>query len=132
MKAQCQCGQLTVEISGSSDAIVACHCTDCQRRTGSPFGVLAYYPESQLRISGTATCYDRAAASGARFRSYFCPRCGASVYAQTDKHPAKFGIAVGTMADPEFPPPARSVWEQPQHCWVKIPGNIPHFPRGRS
>lgn len=59
MKAECQCGQLTVELPGPSPAVVACHCTDCQRRSGSPFGVLAYYPANQLAIAVEAKRYER-------------------------------------------------------------------------
>ncbi len=54
MQAACQCGQLHVALPGPTLAVVACHCTFCQRRTGSPFGVLAYYAAELVTISGTA------------------------------------------------------------------------------
>ena len=36
--AHCSCGALRVEVSADPDAVVACHCGECQRRTGSVFG----------------------------------------------------------------------------------------------
>jgi hypothetical protein len=40
--AHCSCGALRVEVAGEPDAVVACHCGQCQRRTGSVFGVGAF------------------------------------------------------------------------------------------
>eukprot|EP01037_Dinobryon_pediforme_P001570 gene1570-1596_t len=112
--------------------VVACHCIACQRRSGSPFGVLAYYPADQVTIAGKAKRFERPSDVGNRFETFFCPHCGSTVYARAGKHPALIGVAVGAIADPHFPAPARSVWEQSKHDWVSMPAEIPHFPRGRD
>jgi hypothetical protein len=132
MKAECQCGQLSVELPGSPSAVVACHCIACQRRSGSPFGVFAYYSAHQLAINGEATRFERPTDGGNVFETFFCPTCGSTVYARAGKHPAQIGVAVGAIADPAFPAPVRSVWEQSRHDWVVMPEEAQHFPRGRS
>ena len=131
MKAFCQCGQLSVSLPGPSPAVVACHCSYCQRRSGSPFGVLAYYPSEMLQIEGQATRFERTTDSGGIFETFFCPTCGSTVYARAGKHPTMLGIAIGTVEDPSFPPPVRSVWEERKHAWVAIPEPVEHHPRGR-
>ncbi|WP_367182922.1 GFA family protein [Sphingomonas bacterium] len=93
MKAQCQCGLLSVDAAGPSLAVAMCHCTACQRRTGHPYGVLAYYPAAALTIAGEATRYVRTADSGAEFETFFCPCCGSTVYARAGKHPELIGVA---------------------------------------
>lgn len=130
MRAQCQCGRLTVDVAGPSPATVMCHCTACQRRTGSPFGVMAYYPVDTLTIAGEATRFARVADSGAEFETFFCPHCGATVYARAGKHPGLMGVAVGAFGDPAYPPPVRSVWEEQKHGWVAVPDGLPRFTRG--
>ena len=132
MHAQCQCGQLSAEVSAPSDAISACHCLDCQRRSGSPFGVIAYFPAEAVAVIGEAKCYTRRTDSDATFTTGFCPDCGATVWARADKHPTLLGVPVGAFADPAFPPPMRSVFEASRHAWVQMPADIPRFPRGRS
>jgi hypothetical protein len=132
MKAQCQCGQLTALLPGPTPAVVACHCTCCQRRSGSPFGVLAYYPAGQVVISGEAKRYSRPTASGGRFETLFCPECGSTIAATAPKHPTMIGIAIGAIADPAFQPPVRSVWEASMHLWVKMPEDVQHFREGRT
>ncbi len=132
MDATCQCGELRMTLPGPSAAVVACHCLDCQRRSGSPFGVLAYYPKEALAIVGEARRYERPTASGGTFETFFCPECGSTVYARAGKHPAVIGVAVGSFADPGFPAPVRSVFEATKHDWVTIPGAVEHYPQGRS
>lgn len=129
--ARCSCGNLRAEVTGEPEAVVACHCSECQRRTGAPFGVGAYYPKARVRITGETRPYTREAASGRPFHQHFCPTCGTTLYWYSDNKPDSLGIAVGGFFDPTFPPPARSVWEQSRHEWVTLPDGLQHFPRGR-
>jgi hypothetical protein len=126
--ARCSCGAVALSLPGPSKLVVACHCIDCQRRTGAPFGVGAFYPAEVVTISGTPREFTRVGASGGKVRSYFCPDCGSTVYWKADILPALIGVAVGTMADPKHPPPVRSVFEQSRHAWVEINGDaVEHF-----
>ena len=50
--ARCSCGALSLSLPGPSRLVVACHCLDCQRRTGAPFGVGAFYAAETVTISG--------------------------------------------------------------------------------
>ena len=40
--AHCCCGSLRAETTGEPAFVAACHCTECQRRTGAPFGVMEW------------------------------------------------------------------------------------------
>ena len=125
--ARCSCGALTLTLPGPSKWVVACHCLDCQRRTGAPFGVGAFYAVEAVAISGPAKEFSRDAASGGKVRSYFCPNCGSTVYWKADNAPSLVGVAVGALANPNYPAPARSVFEQSKHDWVRIEGAVEHF-----
>jgi hypothetical protein len=107
---------------------VACHCLDCQRRTGAPFGVGAFYPVEAVAISGASKEFARDGASGGKVRSSFCPNCGSTVYWKADNLPSMIAIAVGALADPNTPPPAKSVFERSKHGWVHIGSAAEHFP----
>lgn len=130
LKAQCQCGQLCVTVPGPTFAVVACHCLACQSRTGSPFGLAAYYPHEQIEISGEARRFDRQTEHGT-FEQYFCATCGTTLYFHGAKNPGVTGIALGAFTDPHSMVPVRSVWEQSKHPWVTIPTAIQHFEQAR-
>ena len=36
----CLCGAISYTYDGESEAVVLCHCGDCQRHTGSAFSVM--------------------------------------------------------------------------------------------
>ena len=129
--ARCSCGSLRVEAAGDPQAVVACHCTECQRRTGSVFGVGAYFATEQVNVSGDAVAFSRRAESGQDFTSHFCRNCGSTVYWIAGKNPGLIGVAVGAFADPAFPSPVRSVWEGTMHQWVEIGVAPQHFSEGR-
>ena len=123
-RATCSCGQLAVECEGKPDLIVACNCTWCQRRTGSPFGLGAYFPEAQVRANGDYSDFTRPGAMGRMVTNHFCPQCGTGLFWHLDRAPGLVGVAVGAFADPDFPPPVRVVWTQHQHAWVRWPEGI--------
>jgi hypothetical protein len=131
MKASCQCGQLTATLPGPTIAVVACHCIACQRRTGSPFGLAAYYPHDQITIHGSAQRYDRKTDLDGIFENYFCATCGSTLYFRGTKNPDVTGIALGAVVDPHEMVPIRSVWEQSRHPWVSISTAMEHFEKGR-
>ena len=128
--ARCSCGALTLALPGTAKLVAACHCLDCQRRTGAPFGVGAFYPTDDVAISGAATEFSRDAASGGRVHMFFCPTCGSTVYWTADRLPSLIGVAVGAIADSTFPAPVKSVFEQSRHAWVQIGGTVEHFEQG--
>jgi hypothetical protein len=57
----------------------------------------------------------------------FCPQCGSTVYWKLSNLPALIAVVVGAMADPKYPAPAISVFEQSKHDWVRIDGAVEHF-----
>ncbi len=111
---------------------VLCHCRDCQRRSGSPFGTIAYYPAGAVSLAGQAREFTRPTDQGNRFTTGFCPECGSTVYAKATKYPALIGVTVGCIANPDFPAPARSVFEEHRHAWVPIPPGMARHVRGRD
>lgn len=132
MEAKCQCGQLSVTTPGPSRLVIACHCSYCQRRSGSPFGALAYYPSEKLKITGQATRFERPTATGGIVETFFCPTCGSTVYARVGKQPTILGVAVGAFGDPSFPGPMFSVWEEGKHDWVSVPESAERYPQDIS
>lgn len=124
-EASCSCGQLRVSVSGPVRRVSICHCLACQRRTGSPFGQQARFDAETVEIHGRATEWIRHAEDGGEARIYrFCPECGSTVYYTFEQSPEIVAIPVGAFADPEFPPPTRSVHGSRRHDWIALPDTI--------
>jgi hypothetical protein len=121
-----------VETEGEPDAVVACHCLECQRRTGSSFGVAAFFAAQAVRVSGESGIYQRVSDAGRKLTFHFCPRCGTTLNWETERHPGKMAIAVGAFADPNFARPSRSVFNRSRHPWVDLGHDIPAHIGGRD
>lgn len=125
--ASCSCGQLTLTAEGDPVRISMCHCFSCQRRTGSPFGAQARFPEDKVQTKGQSTAYTRTADSGNTITFHFCPTCGATVYYVLAAVPGTVAVPIGVFADPTFPPPKVSVYEERKHPWTGIPEDAEHY-----
>jgi hypothetical protein len=119
--ATCACGQLQVTCRGEPRKVSLCHCLDCQKRTGSAYGIAAFYLRENVDAEGDARTFRRPADSGFAVSFHFCPECGSNVYWEPERLPDMIAVAVGLFADPTFPPPTQSVWTERRHAWVVDP-----------
>ena len=127
-KATCRCGQFTATCTGEPIRISVCHCLACQKRSGSAFTAQARWPDEQVEIAGDFREWSQAGGSGAFATFRFCPTCGATVSFSNETMPGTTAIAIGAFADPHFPTPQFSVYEERKHRWVTIAGDaIEHF-----
>jgi hypothetical protein len=126
--ASCGCGRLRATASGPPLWVSVCHCLACQQRTGGVFGVQARFKRSQVTITGESRQWERISDDGDSRVFHFCPTCGATVYYGMPSEADLVAIPVGAFADPAFPAPQRSVWEERKHDWVRIPTAEVHRP----
>ena len=127
-EAACSCGQLKLIVEGDPLRVSVCHCLACQRRTGSAFGVQARFPRDRVEIMGSSHGYTRISDDGGPATFSFCPECGATVYYVIAAAPEIVAVPVGAFADPTFPSPSFSVWEDRQHAWVTMPPDVERHP----
>ena len=125
--ASCSCGQLQAEVSAEPLRVSVCHCLACQRRTGSVFGAQARFAKAAVVVTGPSKVFVRVGDEGTRASFHFCPECGATVYYTFAGNDDAVAIPVGAFADPAFPAPSLSVYEERMHSWVQIPGQVTHL-----
>ena len=126
--AKCHCGKLKLETKGEPRHIFQCHCKLCQRRTGTNYGLGAWFSKTDIVIRGQAKKFIRKGESGSESIFYFCPNCGSNLYWECfDKMPSLISVAVGCFADPSFPTPTTSVFGKSRHHWVTQLTGIPRY-----
>ncbi len=122
--ASCSCGQLRLSCDGQPVRLSLCHCLECQKRTGSVFAVQARYPRAAVTIEGASAQWSRTGDSGGTAIFHFCATCGATVFWEFVGAPEFIAVAVGAFADPAFPPPTVSVYEDRMHPWAYAAGGL--------
>ena len=78
------------------------------------------------RLQGQTATYQYTGDSGQPVIRHFCPTCGANVYLEPLAMPGFVSIPVGAFADPAFPPPTVSVYEDRKQRWVVLPEGVEH------
>jgi len=126
----CLCGEIRYECRGDPLRSFICHCTDCQRFSGSLFSAEVVFPKESLRIiTGTPKGDSIIAESGHRVERQFCGRCGSSLFAFLDKRPTSVSVQAGTLDDKSIFKPTSQVWTQSQVKAVRINDDLAKFER---
>lgn len=121
--AACRCGGFNAVCEGEPERVAVCHCLECQRRTGSILSVQAWFPAGRVTVSGPCRAWTRVSATGRTITYRFCPTCGSTVLIDHAGLPGMIGVTVGAFADPTFPAPVASLWEQRRHPWAVVHGD---------
>ncbi len=124
----CACGAARYSCSGNPIVSYVCHCTDCQKRTGSAFGVSVQVPAESVKLEqGDLRKRQRTAASGNIVTSLFCPECGTTVMSFSHARANIRVIAAGTLGDPSWVPILAHTWTGSAVPWFQFPSEIENF-----
>ncbi len=126
----CLCRDVRYETTAEPIWTTVCHCTFCQRITGSAFLVEPIFKRSTVVFSGAATrTYDHESdGSGMRVSLNFCGRCGTTLYLDLERFPDVLGICGGTFDDPDWfdrgPDKGRHIFTRSAQRGVVLPAGI--------
>jgi hypothetical protein len=116
----CHCGHIKYEAEVEPGTVRVCHCTDCQKLTGTAFRTnIASLPGTFRFLGGTPKIYIKTAESGNKRAHAFCPECGTPIYAAApEPNPSTCGLRVGGIDQrAQLGPPARQIWCRSALSW---------------
>ena len=123
----CLCGKVRYEISADPVFSGVCHCTSCQKGSGSAFNVVVAVPSSGVAITGELKTYTGKGDSGQATMHQFCPNCGSPISSEAALMPGVTMIAVGTLDDPSAVSPQMHIYCRSKMSWVQIPEGVGKF-----
>lgn len=106
----CMCGSVSFEADCEIGLALNCHCTNCQKLTGSVFGTNIFVPENTVKISGTLSEYQHTADSGSKMNRMFCPTCGSPVLSTNSARPGMVGIRAGAINEKDEIAPTINIY----------------------
>ncbi len=96
-KGECVCGEVTYEVSGEVGKLYQCHCTMCQRQTGSSAQTGLFVETDNFKwLSGENGISNFNKESGYSYS--FCTTCGATV-PNLFRSGDKYWIPAGALVD---------------------------------
>ena len=118
----CLCGDVRYVLrDGMRLKPYACHCTDCQSRTGTAFSEHMLFSLSDLEISGELDTGEYTQPSGAQSRILGCAKCKSRIYAVNSTSEGMASLRCGTLDNSADVVPAAHVWVGSKQPWIGLP-----------
>lgn len=128
----CLCGGVRYEVTEPLLSASYCHCTRCQRRTGTAAAASARVAPGSLQVvqgEDLITCWDP---GDGGFAKCFCSECGGALWSRHPTDHEWLSVRLGTFdGDPGIRPQHRQFVNYAA-VWEEIPDDgLPRYPEGR-
>jgi hypothetical protein len=130
MEGRCTCGAVRFRLKARPMFVHCCHCSWCQRETGSAFAVNAMIEASNVELlSGTVRKTTLPSASGKGQVFSRCPECGVTLWSNyAGAGETVHFIRAGTLENPAIAPPDIHIFTSTKQPWVVLPQGVPAVP----
>ena len=116
----CHCGSIRYEAVVDPERTGICHCTDCQKLTGSAYRVSVPANEGSFRLTaGKPSIYVKVGDSGSKRAQAFCPTCGSPLYVYAADDPRVYGLRVGCIDERATLVPRKQKWCRSALKWTE-------------
>ena len=122
----CHCGAITYEANVNPEKVIVCHCTDCQKLSGTAFRTVVFTEDENFDLkSGELKTYIKIAESGNERIQAFCPNCGSPIYSTSvGEAPKMLGLRVGAINQRSELQPSKQVWCRSAQAWLGQIGDM--------
>lgn len=126
----CACGAIRYETTGEPIFQNHCQCLDCQKRAGTGHGsYLTFGRRADMAITGEASTWRVAGASGNEKIHAFCPTCGTPVFLTFVAMPELIAVHATSLDDPGAFEPQVVTYTISGHAWDTIDPSLQAFGR---
>ncbi len=123
----CLCGKVRYSSNVEPAFVAVCHCSDCQRFTGSAFATVIAVPASAMKVTGTLKTFSKTGDSGKSIHRRFCPECGSGILDEADGLPGIAMVNAGTLDDSSWVKPQSEIYCASAQSWVRLGGDLKRF-----
>jgi len=114
---RCLCGAVSFRLVSEPVTTRICWCRDCQHLAANGT-VNLIVPADGLVVSGALSEFKKTAASGNDITRFFCPTCGAHLFAASSARPNLRVVRVGNLDDPSSIRPTVNIWTSSAPVWA--------------
>jgi hypothetical protein len=125
----CCCGAARYALTSTPMIVHACHCTDCQRITGSAFITNIWIEREFVQhTTGELRSFKLAAPSGNPHEVFFCAQCATYLWSKYHAAPGDtLLVRAGTLDKPAAVKPDVHIFTRSKLPWLTLPGDVPSF-----
>ncbi len=130
----CLCGKVRFRTTQAPMRTFACHCTFCQRVTGSSYFAESIFPNDAVTFNdGALSSYAHLSdVSKKKVFVHFCPHCGTTVSLTFERWPEVRGISRGCYDDPNAVDVSSHIWTRSAQTGTALPQAVECFAGARA
>lgn len=122
LNGSCFCGKIKYRLETPPLFVHCCHCTDCQKQTGSAFAINALIETDRITlVSGEPERIEMKTDSGQPHDIYRCPKCKSAVWSDYGRRGVLRFVRVATLDHPSALPPDVHIFTRSKLDWVVLP-----------
>ncbi|MGH9884856.1 MAG: GFA family protein [bacterium] len=121
---RCVCEDLRYRLAALPLFTHACHCLDCQRRTGTAFSMTTIVIRDELAITQGEM---RLTQVSPRRTVHACASCETPIFTASTAFPATVTLRPGTLDDTRLATPGAHIWVRRKQAWLILPDDVPQF-----
>ena len=123
----CTCRAIRYRMTSRPLFVNCCHCTWCQRESGSAFAINAMIEADRVEvIAGEPVRIDTPSNSGKGQKITRCPKCHVALWSNyAGAGDAVRFVRVGTLLEPGGMPPDIHIFTSTKQPWVVLPPGTP-------
>ncbi|WWC86169.1 uncharacterized protein L201_001042 [Kwoniella dendrophila CBS 6074] len=95
----CLCGSVKINVASTQEKQIACHCTDCQKTSGSAHSTNILPKISDVDFTGDVREYNSKASSGNTVTRLFCGTCGSALAHKSKAFGDSMAVQTGNLPD---------------------------------
>ena len=125
----CDCGKLRYRLATEPMFVHCCHCSWCQRESGSAFALNALIETDRVELlEGEPVATELPTASGKGQTVLRCSDCGVTLWSHfAGAGRAMAFVRIGTLEEPGRFPPDVHIFTSTRLPWVQLPEGVPVF-----
>ncbi len=120
----CLCGSIKFEIAGAIDSIIYCHCSLCQKASGTAFATNGFVNTAEFRIVAGESDLSRFESKPGRER-YFCGNCGSPIFSSNAEDPSRIRIRLGVVDSKIVERPISHNFVSSKADWEDLDADLP-------
>ncbi len=125
----CLCGKVRYSADAEPVFVGLCHCSNCQKASGSAFNIVVALPKPTVSIQGTLRTFEGRGDSGKATYRRFCPECASPIASEVEAMPDVIMVPAGTLDDATWVKPAMQIYCDSAQPWVTLEGEMQRFPK---
>jgi hypothetical protein len=122
----CACGAVRYRLTSDPLFVHCCHCTRCQRQTGSAFVINVLIEADRVEVLTGEPHVVPVPRAGKKQKIWRCPACEIALYSQYTSARVRF-VRAGTLDDPASVSPDVHIFTSTKLPWVVLPEGVPAF-----